>query len=160
MIVTPRSTRNASSRPSRSQARFAFIVLFAINVLNYADRYVLPAILPKAQQDLGLTTIEEGLLGSSFLLVYGLTTLPLGAWADRGVRKNIISLCVGVWSMATTLGGFSRNFWQLISARDRKSTRLNSSHGYISYAVFCLKKKRVTNACYHRSSRTERYVGT
>src|SRR2546422_5080613 len=28
--------------------------------------------------------------------------------------------------------------------RDRKSTRLNSSHGYISYAVFCLKKKKVT----------------
>src|SRR5205809_2558102 len=27
------------------------------------------------------------------------------------------------------------------SDRDRKSTRLNSSHGYISYAVFCLKKK-------------------
>src|SRR2546422_6489675 len=27
------------------------------------------------------------------------------------------------------------------AARDRKSTRLNSSHGYISYAVFCLKKK-------------------
>src|SRR2546429_2186439 len=27
---------------------------------------------------------------------------------------------------------------------DRKSTRLNSSHGYISYAVFCLKKKNVT----------------
>src|SRR2546429_4163172 len=26
---------------------------------------------------------------------------------------------------------------------DRKSTRLNSSHGYISYAVFCLKKKKV-----------------
>src|SRR2546429_2221864 len=31
--------------------------------------------------------------------------------------------------------------------RDRKSTRLNSSHGYISYAVFCLKKKK-----------TERYI--
>src|SRR2546429_3628153 len=28
--------------------------------------------------------------------------------------------------------------------RDRKSTRLNSSHGYISYAVFCLKKKKQT----------------
>src|SRR2546422_8265862 len=28
--------------------------------------------------------------------------------------------------------------------RDRKSTRLNSSHGYISYAVFCLKKKILT----------------
>src|SRR5687768_16212412 len=28
------------------------------------------------------------------------------------------------------------------NSRDRKSTRLNSSHGYISYAVFCLKKKK------------------
>src|SRR2546422_2806472 len=28
---------------------------------------------------------------------------------------------------------------------DRKSTRLNSSHGYISYAVFCLKKKKQTD---------------
>src|SRR2546429_3287824 len=31
---------------------------------------------------------------------------------------------------------------QLGAAEDRKSTRLNSSHGYISYAVFCLKKKK------------------
>src|SRR2546422_7863376 len=29
------------------------------------------------------------------------------------------------------------------AGEDRKSTRLNSSHGYISYAVFCLKKKNV-----------------
>src|SRR2546429_1912789 len=33
------------------------------------------------------------------------------------------------------------------SSGDRKSTRLNSSHGYISYAVFCLKKKK-TRATY------------
>src|SRR2546422_8537812 len=31
------------------------------------------------------------------------------------------------------------------AVRDRKSTRLNSSHGYISYAVFCLKKKKKKN---------------
>src|SRR2546429_3541774 len=30
--------------------------------------------------------------------------------------------------------------------KDRKSTRLNSSHGYISYAVFCLKKKKTVDA--------------
>src|SRR2546429_5811996 len=33
-------------------------------------------------------------------------------------------------------------------AQDRKSTRLNSSHGYISYAVFCLKKKKITTECW------------
>src|SRR2546429_7343864 len=41
---------------------------------------------------------------------------------------------------------------------DRKSTRLNSSHGYISYAVFCLKKKknlRPTNNLSTHSSRHE-----
>src|SRR5687768_17919398 len=32
--------------------------------------------------------------------------------------------------------------YPLVDAADRKSTRLNSSHGYISYAVFCLKKKK------------------
>src|SRR2546422_8613521 len=34
-----------------------------------------------------------------------------------------------------------REIRPLTADRDRKSTRLNSSHGYISYAVFCLKKK-------------------
>src|SRR2546430_5604178 len=33
------------------------------------------------------------------------------------------------------------------SSRDRKSTRLNSSHSQISYAVFCLKKKKKTRTC-------------
>src|SRR2546422_2448295 len=32
-----------------------------------------------------------------------------------------------------------------VRVQDRKSTRLNSSHGYISYAVFCLKKKKKNN---------------
>src|SRR5687768_18342346 len=31
---------------------------------------------------------------------------------------------------------------RILNSSDRKSTRLNSSHGYISYAVFCLKKKK------------------
>src|SRR5687768_18197704 len=34
---------------------------------------------------------------------------------------------------------------------DRKSTRLNSSHGYISYAVFCLKKKKKNTKSYNLS---------
>src|SRR2546429_3672031 len=41
-------------------------------------------------------------------------------------------------SLATWQSGWSRPSHAL----DRKSTRLNSSHGYISYAVFCLKKKK------------------
>src|SRR5712675_2501369 len=38
--------------------------------------------------------------------------------------------------------------------KDRKSTRLNSSHGYISYAVFCLKKKNTTNSFFLSTKKT------
>src|SRR2546422_7566572 len=38
---------------------------------------------------------------------------------------------------------------ELAGEGDRKSTRLNSSHGYISYAVFCLKKKKKTTKPEH-----------
>src|SRR5438874_5131386 len=40
---------------------------------------------------------------------------------------------------------------QGLVAGDRKSTRLNSSHVEISYAVFCLKKKIILNHCYCRA---------
>src|SRR2546429_4491768 len=39
----------------------------------------------------------------------------------------------------------SRRQWRHHPRSDRKSTRLNSSHGYISYAVFCLKKKKTAS---------------
>src|SRR2546429_427024 len=40
-------------------------------------------------------------------------------------------------------GSFDAERFAIVEERDRKSTRLNSSHGYISYAVFCLKKKKI-----------------
>src|SRR2546422_4219689 len=46
-------------------------------------------------------------------------------------------------------------------AGDRKSTRLNSSHGYISYAVFCLKKKKCscpTTSTWRRSPRDKTHA--
>src|SRR3712207_8626569 len=57
---------------------------------------------------------------------------------DKGLR--VISRLFVVWAflslaLPTVIGG-------LVTQRDRKSTRLNSSHANISYAVFCLKKKK------------------
>src|SRR2546422_5859235 len=51
------------------------------------------------------------------------------------------------WHRARDSEGYQR----VGRRRDRKSTRLNSSHGYISYAVFCLKKKnRPTSQSKHQ----------
>src|SRR2546429_7345548 len=56
---------------------------------------------------------------------------------------------------AETERDISNFFWK----GDRKSTRLNSSHGYISYAVFCLKKKKkdTTNTVPNVSSMRDSY---
>src|SRR5205809_3165228 len=56
---------------------------------------------------------------------------------------NLLFTFVGLW-LIDRLG---RRTLLLI---DRKSTRLNSSHGYISYAVFCLKKKIFVDPIYKR----------
>ena len=52
---------------------------------------------------------------------------------EQGTANFEVGL--GTLSASTTLQR------DTVLSKDRKSTRLNSSHGYISYAVFCLKKK-------------------
>src|SRR2546429_5624763 len=52
----------------------------------------------------------------------------------RQLPKRIVQSPVHLWTLVDANGH---------RRADRKSTRLNSSHGYISYAVFCLKKKKV-----------------
>src|SRR2546429_7182515 len=55
------------------------------------------------------------------------------------VAENFFNVFREVWIEDRGFAGF---FFVCFGQRDRKSTRLNSSHGYISYAVFCLKKKK------------------
>src|SRR2546422_2236874 len=62
----------------------------------------------------------------------------------RAVRAHLEGGARGPGRRVLTARGVERRAPAEIGvARDRKSTRLNSSHGYISYAVFCLKKKNV-----------------
>src|SRR2546422_6670696 len=60
-----------------------------------------------------------------------------------GLQGDAMILSCGLIARARrTTGSTSARLGSIEKcARDRKSTRLNSSHGYISYAVFCLKKK-------------------
>src|SRR2546422_6249121 len=58
---------------------------------------------------------------------------PVAIWLTHAHIDHVL----GVPRIAAETGA---PVW-LHPAEDRKSTRLNSSHGYISYAVFCLKKK-------------------
>src|SRR2546427_3263055 len=66
-------------------------------------------------------------------------------------RSHLSSGGAGEWSLATKSSVPSA---RPSHRRDRKSTRLNSSHSQISYAVFCLKKKNITHDTTYRTHNT------
>src|SRR5690625_6290909 len=93
---------------------------------------------------------------SSIVLISAITVLlqvPTGTWstsATESLIAGVISLsCMAVacilssrWNFIEGMfGGLDRMYETHKWLGDRKSTRLNSSHVAISYAVFCLKKK-------------------
>src|SRR3989449_5054076 len=73
--------------------------------------------------------------------------LVTGIWVGYDIQQRILEHNAGGGKIvAPAWTAFMRDVYDRRPAppdwvRDRKSTRLNSSHGYISYAVFCLKKK-------------------
>src|SRR5687768_17720999 len=64
----------------------------------------------------------------------------LHLWHESSFRRG--SRLVRAWLQLSLVGGATVVLSFESRTTDRKSTRLNSSHGYISYAVFCLKKKK------------------
>src|SRR3989442_6335909 len=87
----------------------------------------------------------------NFFLIYGLSHLVrVYRGVDSSFRRNRATLIV-LGTLVSLAGGFI-DFARFILAgfvpaeADRKSTRLNSSHVRISYAVFCLKKNTITVA--------------
>src|SRR5207248_9750217 len=70
----------------------------------------------------------------------------------RSIRSRIgpFGAADAITVILTIAGGFGVGYFSTLAngcplRQDRKSTRLNSSHRTISYAVFCLKKKKTTN---------------
>src|SRR5258708_23866109 len=61
--------------------------------------------------------------------------------------RSISSMCWWVGETASSPGGSVHLVPSHVTCTDRKSTRLNSSHQIISYAVFCLKKKSHDPEC-------------
>lgn len=92
-------------------------LLTGLNFLNYVDRMILSAVLPKVQADLDLNNFQGGLLAMAFLIGYFATSPFFGARADRGQRKNLIAAGVLIWSLATIASGLATGLYSLLAAR-------------------------------------------
>lgn len=93
------------------------LVLASINFFNYLDRNVIFPLFHLIKLEFQITDFQLGLLGTLFLLVHSLASLPLGVLADRSSRKAIIASGVFFWSLMTFASGLAQNFRQLLAAR-------------------------------------------
>ncbi|MCC6203333.1 MAG: MFS transporter [Gammaproteobacteria bacterium] len=116
------------------------------------DRAILGVLLEPIRNEFHATDTQLGLLGGiAFALFYSTLGIPIAALADRSNRRNVLSLCVAVWSVMTALCGAATNFIMLLIARI--GTAIGEaggsppSHAMIS-DYFALKKRATALSIY------------
>lgn len=107
-----------ATAPSRASGAWATALLALVAFLAAMHQNVLAVLLVPVQRDLQLSDAAMGALaGTAFAVVYGLASLPLARLADRGNRRNLLVMALGVWSVATALCGLAANAFHLLIAR-------------------------------------------
>jgi len=94
-----------------------FILLCALNLLNYIDRQAVTGLLEPIRKDLGATDAQMGLVGSAFLLTYTLLPPVFGWLGDRMKRTKLLATSAAAWCLATAASGLVGSVGQLAAAR-------------------------------------------
>lgn len=97
---------------------FVLGLLTLVYVFGFVDRQVISILGVYIIEDLQLSDAQFGALsGFAFAAIYVTVGIPLGRWADLGVRRNVVTVSLAVWSAMTAVCGLTQNFWQLFFAR-------------------------------------------
>ena len=98
---SPLPTSPHPLRPRLSPALGTLLLLLALNLFNYIDRYILPGEVPLIQREFHSTDAQMGLLTTALFAFYTLAA-PLTGWlGDRFRRKPLIIAGAVLWSVAT-----------------------------------------------------------
>ena len=107
-----------NTQTSNSIRNYALGILVVVYTFNFIDRQILSILLESIKTDLGLSDTSLGFLtGFAFALFYATLGIPIAKYADKGNRRNLIALSIGVWSFMTALSGLAQNFFHLLFAR-------------------------------------------
>lgn len=115
---TASDTKVGIPPPTNAMRWYVVGVLTLVYIFNFVDRQIISVLQEPMRVELGLSDTQLGLLqGLTFALFYVIMGIPLARWADIGIRRDVVALAVGVWSVMTTLCGVAQNFTQLLFAR-------------------------------------------
>jgi len=101
----------------RTYAAYVLGLLTLINLLNYLDRNVVFAVFEPVKRELHVTDQQLGWLGSAYIIVLSICSIPFGVLSDLKSRRTVIAWSLGCWSVFTAAGGFVRGFGQLMTSR-------------------------------------------
>jgi predicted MFS family arabinose efflux permease len=97
---------------------YALGVLFVVYVFNFIDRSVLALLAQSIKDDLQISDTALGLLsGLAFAVFYTALGVPIARLADKGSRRNILVICLSIWSAMTALCGLAQSYTYLLLAR-------------------------------------------
>jgi len=109
---------SAATAARSSAPRYTLFILMLAYSCNVMDRNILTMVLEPIRHEFALSDTQLGLLsGLSFAIFYAVAGLPLGAAADRVNRRNMIFVCLTLWSGMTAVCGMVGSFVQLLVAR-------------------------------------------
>jgi len=95
----------------------ALVILTGLNLCNYLDRYILPAVLGPIERDLKLSDSQFGAIATIFMVGYFITAPVFGYLGDRFSRRWLIALGVVVWCAGTMLSGTAHSLAALVCFR-------------------------------------------
>lgn len=115
------ATEPAPARSVPASAGRPGVVLGALTfiyVLNFLDRQLIGILAKPIQDSLQVSDGQLGLIGGLyFAMFYCFIAIPVGWFADRTNRVNVLSLACAIWSGATAACGMAANYTQLVVAR-------------------------------------------
>ena len=107
----------ADSTSSLGQRWYVLFIMMLVYTISIADRYVLSTLIGPISKELQLSDTGAAWLGIPLALFYVAMGLPLSWLSDRTNRRTLLAASVAVWSLMTTLTGYTRGFWDLLLAR-------------------------------------------
>ena len=103
---------------SSAYRSYALGLLVVVYIFNFIDRSILGILVEPIKRDLGVNDTMMGFLGGiAFATFYTFLGIPIARLSDKGSRRNVLTVCLALWSGATALCGLAANFFHLLLAR-------------------------------------------
>lgn len=97
---------------------YSLAIISLVAVCLSIDRAMPNILIEPVRHEFGLNDRQLGLfVGLSYAVTFSLAVLPLGYISDRVNRRNLLAGLVVAWSVCTALGGFARDYIQLLLSR-------------------------------------------